>query len=509
MFRRQAERYGARPALIFNGESVTYGALNRTTNRVAQAMLAAGVQPGERVAILAKNSARYFAVLGGAIKARSCLCPINFRLTVNEIAFILRDMTPKIMFVSHESLAIAQQASVGLHPCPQWIVIDAPPNDPESYEQWLQLGVDTDPYFELQADEDAFLLYTSGTTGQPKGVRITHRNYAHMLESFAAVPGFAYRDGDTVTSMMPLFHIAGINVGMAGLSQGCTVWPISDFSARPFLELLENARVNHAFLAPAMIAALLQAPEAATTDFGSLTTIAYGGAPIAPEVLLRAQSMFGCGFVQLYGMTESSGAGTYLDAAAHEDPSKHGSCGVAWPGMEFRVVDERGNDLAANRNGELLMRGGFLMPGYRNRPLETREAICDGWLRTGDTGYRDDDGFVFIRDRMKDIIVSGGENISPTEVENAIFGCPGVADVAVIGIPSAQWGEEVKAIVVLSPGASADADGIIAWTKRHIAAYKAPKSVDFVGALPRNAAGKILKRELRAPYWQGRARQVN
>jgi acyl-CoA synthetase (AMP-forming)/AMP-acid ligase II len=509
VFRDQANLFGAQPALTFSGETLTFAMLDRNANRVAQALLADGVEPGDRVATLTKNCSRFFEVLGGVAKVRACLAPINFRLAVAEIAFILADMAPRVLFVSGEMLAVAQEALARCEARPRIVVLDADEHDAASYERWRVRGADHDPQLQCDWDDDAFLLYTSGTTGQPKGVRLTQRNYAAMLDAFPRVPGFTYDNGETIANAMPLFHIAGINVAMAGLSQGCRVWPISEFVPTSLMKLIETARVNHAFLAPAMIARLLQAPEAATTDFSSLVTIAYGAAPIAADVLERARQRFACGFVQLYGMTESSGAGTYLDDAAHSIASKQGSCGVAWPGMQVRIVDASGRDVAAHEVGELLMRGDFVTPGYRNRAEATAAALRDGWLRTGDAAYRDEEGYIFIHDRMKDMIVTGGENVFPAEVENAIFGCPGVVDVAVIGIPSEKWGEEVKAIVVPAADAQIDEGRIIAWTKERIAAYKAPKSVDFVAALPRNAAGKILKRELRAPYWQGRARQVN
>jgi len=509
VFRDQANAVGAQPALTFDGETLTFAMLDRHANRVAHALLAEHVEPGDRIATLTKNCSRFFEVLGGTAKARACLAPINFRLAAAEIAFILGDMAPRVLFVSREMSAVAQEALARCAARPRMIVLDADMHDDTSYERWRAQGADHDPQLQGDWEDDALLLYTSGTTGQPKGVRLTHRNYAAMLDAFPRVPGFTYGKGETIANAMPLFHIAGINVGMAGLSQGCCVWPISEFVPASLLKLIETARVNHAFLAPAMISSLLQTPASATTDFSSLVTIAYGAAPIAADVLERARRGFGCRFVQLYGMTESTGAGTYLDDASHSIPSKQGSCGVAWPGMRVRIVDAAGREVPAHQVGELIMSGDFVTPGYRNRTEATAATLRDGWLHTGDAAYSDEDGYIFIHDRMKDMIVTGGENVFPAEVENAIFGCPGVADVAVIGVPSEKWGEEVKAIVVPAPGAVIDAQRIIAWTKQRIAAYKAPKSVDFVAALPRNAAGKILKRELRAPYWQGRSRQVN
>jgi acyl-CoA synthetase (AMP-forming)/AMP-acid ligase II len=257
-----------------------------------------------------------------------------------------------------------------------------------------------------------------------------------------------------------------------------------------------------------MINMLLQAPEIAATDLSSLKTVAYGASPIGEAVLAQAKATFGCGFIQFYGMTETAGAGTYLPPQAHEGDLLR-SCGRPWPSLEVCILDEAGEEAAPGQIGEIAIRGAIVMAGYWNRPEATAETITPaGWLRTGDAGFRDQAGFFFVHDRVKDMIVSGGENVYPAEVENAIMGCPGVADAAVIGVPDARWGEAVKAIVVPAAGAAPDAAAIIAWARQRIAAFKAPKSVDFVDALPRNASGKVLRRELRKPYWEGQGRLV-
>jgi len=257
-----------------------------------------------------------------------------------------------------------------------------------------------------------------------------------------------------------------------------------------------------------MINALLQTPQIATADLSSLKTVAYGASPISEAVLAQAKARFGCGFIQFYGMTESTGAGTFLPPDAHRGELLR-SCGKAWPTLEVRILDEVGGEAAVGEIGEIAIKGAIVMAGYWNRPEATAEAVTpDGWLKTGDAGYRDADGYVFVHDRVKDMIVSGGENVYPAEVENAILGCPGVADAAVIGVPDDRWGEAVKAIVVPHADGAPDPAAVIAWARQRIAGFKAPKSVDFIDALPRNASGKVLRRELRKPYWEGRTRNV-
>ena len=274
------------------------------------------------------------------------------------------------------------------------------------------------------------------------------------------------------------------------------------------MNIPKRSWVNHAFFAPVMINLLPQTPGIETTDFSSLKTVAYGASPISEAVLSAATKALGCGFIQFYGMTETTGAGTTLPPADHRGELMR-SCGKAWHSLGVRIADEAGNELGPGEIGEIEIRGPIIMAGYWNRPEATAETIRpDGWLRTGDAGYRNADGFFFVHDRVKDMIVTGGENVYPAEVENAILGCPGVADAAVIGVPDDKWGEAVKAVVVPAPGASPDPAAIIAWARERIAGFKAPKSVDFIDALPRNPSGKVLRRELRKPYWEGRERNV-
>jgi acyl-CoA synthetase (AMP-forming)/AMP-acid ligase II len=275
------------------------------------------------------------------------------------------------------------------------------------------------------------------------------------------------------------------------------------------LDLVEEHKINHTFWVPAVILMLSQVPGVDERDFSSLKTISYGASPIAEDLLRRAVDLFGAKFTQLYGLTETVGLGTFLPPEAH-DPAwgKLRSCGVPYPGSIVRVVDSDDKPVPQGEVGEIVVKADFVMKGYWAREEATEEALKGGFFHTGDAGFFDEDGFLFIHDRIKDMIVSGGENVYPAEVENAIFGHPDVADVAVIGVPSEKWGEEVKAIIVLKEGAEPDAAGIIAWTREKIAAYKCPKSVDFIPALPRNPSGKILRRELREPFWEGTDRRV-
>lgn len=506
--RIQAHTRGAAIAVVFEGATTTYAELERRSNQVARALVRSGVKPQDRVAILARNCDRFFEIAFGTAKARACLTPINFRLSAQEVACVLQDSNASVFFVAPELLSAAKRAVHDLPRRPTLIALDRVPGEDPAYEDWRDAASTDELTLKSAPDDDVLLLYTSGTTGRPKGVRLSNGNYRFFFQMRTRVAGFDYQADETVLIVMPLYHVAGVNISLAGFAGGSRVIVEKGFEPGAVLRLIERERVSHVFLAPSMIQRLLQQPEIGMTDLSSLRTIAYGASPIAEEVLARAKAAFGCSFVQFYGMTESTGAGTYLAPSDHQGAAKLRSCGKPWPGVEVRVVDERGRTLPARQVGEIAMRGGHVMKGYWRQEDTTAKTIPDGWLRTGDAGYFDEDGYLYVHDRVKDMIVTGGENVYPAEVENAIVGCPGVIDVAVVGVPSERWGEEVKAIVVADPEHPPPADSIIAWSKARIAAYKAPKSIDFVAELPRNSAGKVQRRELRLRYWQERDRVI-
>lgn len=512
--RVQARRRPEEIAFVAGARRTSFAAFDALTNRVADRLLLEGLRTGDRIALLAKNSDLFYELLFGAMKAKVTPAPVNLRLAPPEIAFILGDSGAKLLFVGAEFIELAKAAIAALPNPPKLIALEggAPSGEQSAwtqYEAWRAEGAAIDPMLPAAGDDTVLQLYTSGTTGHPKGVELSNENYMGFLGLAAGVQGFDYKAGEAVLNAMPLFHVAGTNVGFASLASGARTVIARDLAPALVLDLIARENINHAFFVPAVILMLMQAPEMAGADLSSMRFVAYGASPISEDLLLRAQERFGCGFLQFYGMTETTGAGTFLPPEAH-DPSKGKlrSCGVPWPGVEVKVVDAAGAEVPRGEVGEIVIKAPIVMKSYWARPEATAEAIRDGWMRTGDAAYQDEDGYFFIYDRVKDMIVSGGENIYPAEVENAIFGHPDVADVAVIGVPDEQWGEAVKAIIVLKPGASENPDSIIAWARERVANYKAPKSVDFIAAIPRNASGKILRRELRVPYWAGRERMV-
>ncbi len=360
-------------------------------------------------------------------------------------------------------------------------------------------------------------LYTSGTTGLPKGVMLSGLNLSTILGAADTVFRIA---PDTVSLVaMPLFHIGGTGWAVSGMSHGGHSVIVRDIDPATLLRVVEEHRVTEAFVVPAVLMMLLATPGLATTDVSSMRTIFYGASPISEDVLVRSMAAFACDFAQVYGLTETTGAITRLMPADHDPdgPRSHllRSAGRPFDHVELRIVDAAtGEGLATGEVGEVWTRSDQNMLGYWEKPQETGSVLFDdGWFRTGDAGWIDEEGYLFLHDRIKDMIVSGGENIYPAEVENALLAHPEVADAAVIGVPDDRWGETVKAIVVAAPGGSEDreglADDIISATRDRLAHYKCPTSIDFVDSLPRNPSGKVLKRELREPYWAEGERNIH
>jgi acyl-CoA synthetase (AMP-forming)/AMP-acid ligase II len=501
------ERPGAE-ALWFEGAGFTFGELDRLSNRLANALIARGLKPGERISCLGRNNAEFFMLWLGAVKARVTLAPINWRLAPPEMAFILRDAGSRLLVVGHDFADVVDIIVSDLPDLHGLVQFEAGHERWPGFHDWIAAYPDTDPNLAAEPDDDVIQLYTSGTTGLPKGVQLTEANALAALRSGVEGRWADYEAGKTYLAVMPLFHVAGCMLSLMGLVAGARVAITREVDTAEIIRLIGELKVAYAFMAPTVINRLLHTPGAAQGDYSSLERIIYGASPIAAEVLVQARALTGAGFTQLYGLTETTGGGTILTPADH-DAGHLRACGKPGPGYEFRVVLEDGRLAAPRDVGEIQIRSGAVMKGYWARPQATREAIdAEGWFRSGDAGFFCEQGFLHIHDRVKDMILTGGENVYPAEVENALFGHPAVADACVIGVPDDQWGEAVKAIVVLKAGAKADPEALIAHCRGSIAGFKTPKSVEFTDVLPRNPSGKLLRRELRKPYWQGRERQV-
>jgi len=512
--RIHARERGSKPALLFEDRITTFADLQGNTNRVANALIGEGLQPQARIGYLGKNSDHYFEVLYGAAKANAVLVGINWRLAGPEIVYVLNDARAEVLFVGPEFSGVIGQIRHQLKTVRRVIAMEQPFDDWPAYETWRDAAGNTDPGVEVSRDDVAIQMYTSGTTGHPKGVMLPHKSIFALFEhdNGKSGPWFRWAEDDISFVGMPVFHIGGTGWAQHGLYNGATTVIHREYNPQDFLNAVESRKLSKVFLVPAAIQFAVQHPQARDTDFSSLKYILYGASPIPLDLLRQAMETFGCQFVQQYGMTETTGTAVYLPPEDHDPQGnkRMRGAGIPMPGTEVCIKGENNESLGPNQIGEICMRGPVLMKGYWNLPEATAKTIdSEGWLHSGDAGYLDEDGYLFVHDRVKDMIVSGGENIYPAEVESAIFGHPAVADIAVIGVPSDRWGEEVKAIIVLKEGQTATDRDILDHARRNIAGYKVPKSVDFVAALPRNPSGKILKKDLRAPYWQGRDRMIN
>jgi long-chain acyl-CoA synthetase len=496
-------------AIVYEGRTTRYGALDRAASRAANGLIAEGIKHGIRVAHLDKSSDLYFELLFGVAKANAVMVSVNWRLAPPEVLHILNDAEAEILFVGEEYFPVIERIRDELKTVRKIVSLGPRRGAWESFTEWRDRNADTDPHLPARREDTAVQFYTSGTTGLPKGAELTNANFAFMFEQWTR-SWLLKPDAQNIVCL-PMFHIGGAGWGIAGLFAGATNHVVREFVPANVLETIQRERIQVMLLVPAMILFLVQAPQIRETDLSSLQLIVYGAAPIPAELLKQAMTVFGCGFQQVYGLTETTGAITLLPPEDHDpsDPKKLLSCGYAQVGVELRIVDDAGKDLPLGQVGEIAIRSPQVMHGYWRLPDATKRAIHGDWFFSGDAGYLDDKGYLYIYDRVKDMIVSGGENIYPAEVESALFGHPDVADVAVIGVPDELWGEAVKAVVVKKPGAGITAGELITWARDRIAGYKLPKSVDFIEALPRNPTGKILKRELRLPYWGDKVRQVN
>lgn len=507
--RHQARNNSERIAQIFEGRETSYKAFDGLSSQVANGLIAAKCSPHARIGFIGKNSDYFFEVLFGATKANVVTTPVNWRLAPPEIEYILNNAEVEMLFVGAEFYETVQHIAANITTLGKIIAIDGGHNEWENYTHWRDAQDNTDPMLSIDLNDDMVQMYTSGTTGHPKGVQLTNGNYLDAANQGSLGGAGDWEEGESCMVAMPVFHVAGLNTALLGLLQSVTNIVIKDVDPVAILNSLEKYRVKYALFVPAVILFLNSIPGVRDRDFTNLDIMMYGGSPISEDVLLTANEIFECDFYQVYGLTETSGQGAILGPEDH-DPArgKLRSCGKAAPTAEFRIIDDNGQDSPANVVGEILYRSGSLMKGYWKNDEATAKSIQDSWFYTGDAGYLDDEGYLFIHDRIKDMIVTGGENVYPAEVENALFSHEAIADVAVIGVPDKKWGECVKAIVVLKPDISASQEDIIAFSKSKIAGYKVPKSIDFVDALPRNPSGKLLKRELRAPYWKDQERQV-
>ena len=497
----------------FDGTVLTYGDAARETDRIASALAASGFEKGDRLAILAKNCLDYTLIYYGAFKAGVITVPLNYRLAGPEWAYIVNDAGAKGLIARGELVEAVDAVMDDLDTVELRFALDADaPEGWTAYDQWLANADGARPDREIDDGEDVYIMYTSGTTGHPKGAILTHRAVCSNLVQWSGSVTLSQGDGYLIVA--PLYHAAaGVSL-FSTVAQGATSVIHEDFFPDQVVAALDGGAVTAATLVPAMIqACLVMVPDVADRKYGNLAQIAYGASPIAEATLRQAIEVFGCDFIQGYGMTETTAVVTILPWSAHQralagEANLLLSAGRPIIGTDLRIVDDNDEEVPRGEIGEIAARGPQLMRGYLNKAEASAEALRGGWMHTGDAGIMDEEGFVYIQDRVKDMVVSGGENIYPREVEDVIFQHAAVADAAVIGVPDDRFGETLKAIVVLREGQDLDSEELLEFCRGKLAGYKIPRSVDTIAELPRNASGKVLKRELREPFWRDHDRRV-
>ena len=478
----------------------TFPAVNARSNRVADALRGLGVKKGDRVALLLMNGVEFAESFFAIAKIGAIVVPLNWRLVADELAFILGDSGAAVLIYDHEFRAVVadlERRGPTVTAVRDWLEVgpaDGRATFARGYDDALAAASDAEPEIVASDDDELYIMYTSGTTGLPKGAVHTHASALWACFTIALTADVRYRDRYAI--VLPLFHVGALTPLIGNVQRGVTAILMRAFDPVRMYETIARERVGVLLAVPAMLNFMLQVPDLGKYDCSSLRWIMSGAAPV-PVTLIEAYARRGIEVHQVYGLTESCGPACLINP---EDAiAKAGSTGKPFFHTDVRIVDDRGRDVAPGDPGEVLVRGQHVMKGYWNRPDATADTIRDGWLRTGDVATIDADGFIYIADRKKDMIISGGENIYPAEIENVILAHPGVREVAVIGQASAKWGESPLAIVVKKEAALSEAD-VLEWCRGKLAGYKRPKGVRFVDEIPRNPAGKMLKRVLRERF---------
>jgi len=499
VIRHAGKMYRHDEAIVDGSVRYTFGAFEERVNRLGQALLAAGIGHGDRVAVLMSNNHRFLELHYAVPGIGAMIVPLNTRLAPAEMQYILEDSSARLLLVDEpnapRAAALAGRVERIVHA-------------PTAYEQWIR-DAESRPLPGPRSENDpAGLYYTGGTTGPAKGVIITHRQ--HMAQAALVANALPYAAGTTTMYVFPLFHLGAICGIYNATWRGCKQVFVGVMDPGLLLETIEKERVHHTGIVPTLINFMISHPDLRRRDLSSLKYVAHGAAPISPDLCRRAVEAFGCKFLQAYGMTEACGVVTMLadeqDLLADE---RIRSAGRACAGAELKVCRPDGSPAAIGEVGEIVLRSPAMMHGYWNKPAQTAEVLRDGWYWSGDMGYLDEAQYVYLVDRSKDMIVSGGENVYSVEVEAALARHPAVFECAVIGVPDPKWGEAVHAVVVPAKGHAVTQDELIAHCRVLIAGYKCPKAITFQAAeLPKSATGKILKRDIRAPWWKGVGRNV-
>jgi len=498
-------------AYVYEGQRLNYADYNARVNSLVHALTKMGIRKGDSIGILSWNCLDYAIVYGAAMKGGYVLSRFNPRLGAEELDYLINYSEAGTLFVGPEMFKVFAAIRPKLKGVEHFVAMEEPAEGMDYLEDLLKQYPGDEPDVIVDEDDRFYIIYTSGTTGVPRGAVYTHREAWDDCRTY--IINQSIQPDDRHIQVSPMFHIAGDTMVRSLLYMGACNIIMKSFDAETALKLIQDEKATHISIVPTHLIAMMAVPNLKKYDFSSLKFIWYGGSPMPLEVVKKGLEIFGPIFGQGYGQSESGPAITHLPKEDHDvigRPEERRLSSVGQPdiGVQVRVVDDKDNDVAPGEMGEIIVRSKHIMREYWKKPADTRKTIVDGWLHTGDIGYYDEAGYVYIVDRKKDMIITGGENVFPREVEEVIYRHPSVQEAAVIGIPDPYWVEKVHAVVSMKKGANCTAEELIALCKQNLAGYKSPKSVEFMDALPKNAAGKIMKRELREKYWEGQDRKI-
>jgi len=509
---RNANKFPEKLAVVSEGFSMDYGTFNERVNRLGNSLIDAGLETGDRIGALVHNSHQFFEIYFAAAKIGGIFCPYNNHLKAVELADIINYSTPRFLFVDSDFGAMADGMRPAIESVERYVCLQSLERPyMESYETMVAQGRREEPAIQVTENDTLSIFFTAGTTGRPKGAMRAHRHL--MSDAIAGVIELKVDYDERVLITFPLYHVAGEDNIVRHMFMANTFYLKREggFDPVEILRYISQEKITRCQMVPTMIHSLLQVPNVDEFDLSSLRLILYAGAPMPVELLKRALAIFRCGFAQLYGQTESGPLTTVLRPEDHildgsdEKQQRLASSGRAVVNYEIRIVDEHDQDVPLGEVGEIIARSEAMMSAYWQMPNETAQKLRNGWLHTGDLGRMDEDGYVYIVERKNDLIISGGVNVYPREVEEVLYKHPDVSEASVVGIADEHWGEVVKAVIVLKAGAQTTEAEIKAFCGEHLAGYKKPKSVDFWKELPKSPQGKVLKKEIRAHY----ARQIN
>jgi acyl-CoA synthetase (AMP-forming)/AMP-acid ligase II len=509
---RGARYWANEPAILYRDRTVTFRELDERSSRLANALLALGLRRGDRVAIQSRNRPELIEIECALYKAGLTKAALNPRFTATEASDVVSNCAPVAMFAGDGFLEYSVETP-GFASVRHFISLAGEQPGYLAYEAMVQSGSPVAPVVDIAADDVAVLHFSSGSTGKIKAAMQTFANRKASLRKFLMSNDYLIQPGDRLAMLGPVTHATGMFI-QPFLYCGASLVVFDKFDPEHFLRSVQEMKITHVFMVPAMINMILSHPSLDSYDLSSLKVLSYGAAPMAPSRIIEAWERIGPILSQGYGGAETTSGVARLTRLDHEfaiknRPERLASCGRARGEADVRVVDAQRQEVQGDEIGEIVVRGEDVFKGYWGEPALTAEALIDGWYHTGDLAKVDDEGFIYLVDRKKDMIISGGFNVYPTEVETVLYQHPAVFEACVISIPDERWGESVKAVVSLKPGAAATAEELMHFCRSRLADYKAPRSLDFVAELPKNPSGKIARKVVREPYWQGRERRVN